>query len=183
LFIVIEVISNRKYCSPRKQIVGGGAMIQGILIGLGAGLALYSVVSWVAGHLICGKSSNHIEADGKESTQIVVSPRADLGSKAEKPAPVSKEKPSVDQGLESAVAPGAPAPELPNRSVEQPADEAQTDKQWFLVRSNKGYLRVAFLRAKTPKAVAGPFATKGAALQAKGLYVAKDHSVTDSARQ
>ncbi len=163
-------------------------MIQGILIGLGAGFAAYSVLSLFARRFVFSGETRSIETKGTDERQKAVLSDIGVDSGEETLATepyhalveVSHAEIPVAAGLGSAKALEAAADEVPIVDP-QLFEEAQTGKQWFLVRSNKGYLRVTFLRAKTPKAVAGPFPTKKAALQAKGLYSSRDRGVIGSA--
>jgi hypothetical protein len=152
-------------------------MIQGILIGMGAGYAIYSLVSWVAENFIFAKKPDHAEADERNSgnkpalpyTEVVLEREASLGEVSRSEALV-EEKGAGASSLEAVATVEPSAEEVMNLLESQTSGEGPDEKRWFLVRSTKGYLRATLLRAKTPKAVAGPFPTKTAALRAKELY-------------
>jgi hypothetical protein len=62
-------------------------------------------------------------------------------------------------------------PKVPSQA--RPSPPSPPGKEWFLLRSKTGSVRVVQAKRKTPKTVAGPFATKEEAYRARALELAR----------
>lgn len=165
-------------------------MIQGILLGFGIGLAAYG-----CSRLLFGVLWSKDEPEVEESQVVlnrseIVEPVAPVEPVREEPVrtePVQTPD-AAETSLPEPEEASAPVPvdipvaveeALPEVSEEPPAPhldsgaEAATENQegdaksWYLIATNKGKLRALKCSSWTAHAVAGPFATKKEAQQAK----------------
>lgn len=123
-------------------------MIQGIFLGIGAGLGLYVLASLFKKAV---KSDRPTRA-GK------------LEGAATRPAGLVSEGP-VKSDPEATASRSGQGPEL--RADRPTPEEARSGMQWFVIQTKKGNLKLRQARTKTPKTVDGPFPTKEAAILAK----------------
>lgn len=82
-----------------------------------------------------------------------------------KPAERTEEQPDVKTVAQPIVDTPGPTPEAEDEP--EPEAEAERTKQWFLIKSKTGQVRVCQAWEPTPKTIAGPFATREEADAAK----------------
>jgi hypothetical protein len=148
-------------------------VIGGIIVGFGIGLAAYGL-----GRLFLGASSRKRPSKLSHSAESIHPKSAFVeGAADEPPAEGARtEEIAGDAAPTSEVAPGLQL-QADDETAEDESAAAVTDldappgaKNWYLIRTVKGYLRACRCRAATPSTVAGPFATGTAANKAKQRY-------------
>ena len=125
-------------------------MVQGILIGFGTVLGIYSMM---------GLFARRVESKARGK-------RSDVGGPRREPEVVPSDACEESPQCISVVQP-EPCTPASLKQESPPSEGVEDMKQWFLVRSRQGHLKLSFSRTKTPKAVAGPFPTREDALRAK----------------
>jgi hypothetical protein len=150
-------------------------MIQGIALGVGIGLAALGFMKFLLGRIY--KEESSISIDSEESipqektpeTEVIVASveehSLNLASDTEafckehEEAGISELTEDNIEDDDVAFSAGNPIP-----------SEAFESKSWYLIRTTKGLLRTCRCSSRTSHTVAGPFATKMAARQAKEQY-------------
>jgi hypothetical protein len=167
-------------------------MIQGIVLGFGIGLAAYGCARLLFGAeptesaSALGQSRESVESFEHAVPMVPVEPIGENLSLTEPPVEASRSEPEEEppvQAPEESV-----EPELASRSEEEPPPQRQQEvvepdlaslsaavpenpvtepKSWYLIATSKGLLRACKCSSWTAHTVAGPFATKKEAQQAK----------------
>jgi hypothetical protein len=150
-------------------------MIQGIALGVGIGLAALGGWKFLLGRIYKEESPTSI--DSEESTRHEKTPKTEVAiasaeehslnlasdieafCKEHEEAGISELTENNIEDEDVAFAAGMPIP-----------SDAVESKSWYVIRTSKGLLRTCRCSSRTSHTIAGPFATKSAARQAKEQY-------------